>query len=153
MWLVLIATLGGLALSSLLKGLFLRPRPRVVPSLSYIATTSFPSGHSMLAAIVYLTLGSLLARLSPRKRIKLYFLGLAMLVTVLVGISRVCMGVHYPTDVLAGWSAGLAWAWRSPLPESDSAGTSWTWRMIQSKIRRTRVRSSPSPATRVAMAW
>jgi undecaprenyl-diphosphatase len=108
--LLLIATLGGLLLSTLLKDFFYRPRPEVVPHLSQVMTTSFPSGHSMLSAVVYLTLGSMLASLAERRRLKLYFLSVAMLLTFSVGISRVYMGVHYPTDVLAGWSAGLAWA-------------------------------------------
>jgi undecaprenyl-diphosphatase len=108
--LLLAATLGGLGLSSVLKGVFDRPRPTVVPHLSYVSTTSFPSGHSMLSAVVYLTLGSLLARLVVQRRLKAYVLGVALLLTFLVGVSRVYMGVHYPTDVLAGWSAGLAWA-------------------------------------------
>jgi len=104
------ATLGALALSLLLKGVFDRPRPELVPHLSKIATTSFPSGHSMLSAAVYLTLGAMLARIAEKKRLKLYFVGIALLLTFLVGISRVYMGVHYPTDVLAGWLAGLGWA-------------------------------------------
>lgn len=104
------ATLGGLILSSLLKHSFDRPRPELVPHLSQVYTSSFPSGHSMLSATVYLTLGSLLMRLAPQKRVKLYYLLVAMTLTFLVGISRVYMGVHYPTDVLAGWTAGLVWA-------------------------------------------
>jgi undecaprenyl-diphosphatase len=108
--LLLAATLGGLLLSTLLKDLFDRPRPEVVSHLSPAYTTSFPSGHSMLAAVVYLTLGALLARLAERRRLKVYFVGVALLLTFLVGASRVYMGVHYPTDVLAGWSAGVAWA-------------------------------------------
>jgi undecaprenyl-diphosphatase len=107
---VVFATLGGLILSSLLKHLFDRPRPEVVPHLSYVSSSSFPSGHSMLSATVYLTLGSLLMRLTPKRRVKLYYLLVAMTLTFLVGISRVYMGVHYPTDVLAGWTAGLVWA-------------------------------------------
>lgn len=108
--LVLAATLGGLGLSTLLKDAFDRPRPTVTSHLSYAVTSSFPSGHSMLAAVVYLTLGSLLARLVKPKRLKVYFLVVALFLTFLVGLSRVYMGVHYPTDVLAGWAAGLGWA-------------------------------------------
>ncbi len=107
---VVAATVGALVISLLLKGLFDRPRPELVPHLSKIATTSFPSGHSMLSAAVYLTLGVMLARTAQKKRLKLYFVGIALLLTGLVGISRVYMGVHYPTDVLAGWLAGIGWA-------------------------------------------
>ncbi|MBC8108515.1 MAG: phosphatase PAP2 family protein [Anaerolineae bacterium] len=107
---VLFATAGGLILSTALKHFFDRPRPGAVPHLSYVYTSSFPSGHSMLSAAVYLTLGSLLMRFQPRRRLKIYFLFVATVLTVLVGISRVYMGVHYPTDVLAGWTAGLVWA-------------------------------------------
>ena len=110
MWLVLIATVGGLLISIGLKWLFARERPELVPHTSHVYTSSFPSGHSMLAAVVYLTLGSLLTRLVPRRAAKAYFLGVAGLLTLLVGVSRVYMGVHYPTDVLAGWTAGLVWA-------------------------------------------
>jgi undecaprenyl-diphosphatase len=107
---VLAATLGGLAVSSLLKSAFDRPRPSVVPHLSQVYTSSFPSGHSMMSAVVYLTLGALLAQIADRRRLKFYALAVAVLLAVLVGVSRVYMGVHYPTDVLAGWTAGLVWA-------------------------------------------
>ncbi len=110
MWFVLIATSGGLALSLALKASFIRPRPNVVPHLSYVYTSSFPSGHSIMSATVYLTLGALLTRLVGQTRLKFYFLGVAAVVTGLVGISRIYMGVHYPTDVLAGWTVGLVWA-------------------------------------------
>jgi len=108
--LLLAATLGGLLLCTLLKERFDRPRPVVVPHKSLVMTSSFPSGHSLNSAVVYLTLGSMLAGLSRQRRLKLYFFGVALLLTFLVGVSRVYMGVHYPTDVLAGWFAGLAWA-------------------------------------------
>lgn len=108
--LVLVATVGGQVISSVLKALFDRDRPDVVPHLAEVLTASFPSGHSMLSAVVYLTLGALLARLVARRRVKVYFIAVAMLATVMIGLSRVYLGVHYPTDVLAGWSLGLAWA-------------------------------------------
>ncbi len=109
MWLVLGATTTGLAVSLVLKRAFARPRPSVVPHLAEATTSSFPSGHSMLAAVVYLTLGILLARCVRQRSLKAYFLVVALVLTLLVGISRVYLGVHYPTDVLAGWSLGLAW--------------------------------------------
>lgn len=107
---VLIAALGGLLISSALKWWFNRPRPTVVPHLAYVSSSSFPSGHSMMSAVVYLTLGSLLARFVQERRVKIYVMALGILLTFLVGISRMYMGVHYPTDVLAGWSAGSVWA-------------------------------------------
>jgi undecaprenyl-diphosphatase len=110
MWLVLASTIGGWLLSSLLKYFFARPRPDVVPHLADVHTASFPSGHSMMSAVVYLTLGALLTRLVARPLVKLYFLAVACLLAGLVGLSRVYLGVHYPTDVLAGWLAGLVWA-------------------------------------------
>jgi undecaprenyl-diphosphatase len=108
--LVLAATLGGVALSTLLKGLYARPRPDLVPHLTEVSSASFPSGHAMLSTVVYLTLGGMLARLVAGHWLKLYFLGCALLLSFLVGLSRVYLGVHYPTDVLAGWAAGLCWA-------------------------------------------
>ncbi len=107
---VSLAVVGGILLSTLIKMGFDRPRPDVVSHGSYVYTASFPSGHSMMAAVVYLTLGALLARVRPRKRVKAYILSCAVVLTVLVGISRVYLGVHWPTDVLAGWAVGAAWA-------------------------------------------
>jgi undecaprenyl-diphosphatase len=110
MWLVVGATLGGLLISTILKHSFGRERPDIVPHLSHVYTSSFPSGHAMLSAVVYLTLGVMLARLVPNRAAKIYFLSMAILLSFLIGISRVYMGVHYPTDVLAGWTAGCVWA-------------------------------------------
>lgn len=100
----------GLLLSTVFKMLFERPRPDIVPHADYVSSTSFPSGHSMLSAVTYLTLGALLARSQRRKRLKAFFLLAAALLTFLVGLSRVYLGVHWPTDVLAGWTAGGSWA-------------------------------------------
>jgi undecaprenyl-diphosphatase len=101
---------GGTIAASLLKDVFQRPRPEIVPHIVYAGNTSFPSGHSMMSAVTYLTLAALLARSQERKRLKAYFLLLAALLTFLVGVSRVYLGVHWPTDVLAGWMAGAVWA-------------------------------------------
>jgi undecaprenyl-diphosphatase len=107
---VVLAVGGGMLLSLFLKLGFDRPRPDLVPHGSIVYTASFPSGHSMMAAVVYLTLGALLARVQPNRRLKAYLMGLALVLTLLVGISRVYLGVHWPTDVLAGWTVGAAWA-------------------------------------------
>jgi undecaprenyl-diphosphatase len=107
---VFVAVAGGLILSTLLKLGFERARPDIVPHGSFVYTTSFPSGHSMMAAVTYLTLGALLARVEASVRIKIYLLSVAVILTVLVGVSRVYLGVHWPTDVAAGWTVGAAWA-------------------------------------------
>jgi undecaprenyl-diphosphatase len=101
---------GGVLLSNLLKFTFERPRPDLVPHAARVFTTSFPSGHATVSAITYLTLGALLAGLHDSFRFKVYFISLAILLTVAVGISRIYLGVHYPTDVLAGWCIGAVWA-------------------------------------------
>lgn len=107
---ILVAVGSGAALSLLLKAGFDRPRPDLVPHATAVYTSSFPSGHSMTAAVAYLTLAAVLIRVQTRRRLKAYVLSLAMLLTLAVGISRVYLGVHWPSDVLAGWSAGAAWA-------------------------------------------
>jgi undecaprenyl-diphosphatase len=107
---VLAATLGGLLINISLKDWMERDRPTVVPRMMEVHTTSFPSGHSLLSATVYLTLGALLARFVPQYRLKIFYIAVALLLTGLVGFSRVFLGVHYPSDVLAGWTAGLVWA-------------------------------------------
>ncbi len=101
---------GGEVVNAVLKQAFMRPRPTVVPHLRDVLSSSFPSGHAMESAIVYLTLGAMLMRVSERRLTKLYCLGVAVLLTLLVGISRVYLGVHYPTDVIGGWMLGFLWA-------------------------------------------
>jgi undecaprenyl-diphosphatase len=133
MWLVLAAVGGGQVLSTLFKRGFDRPRPDLVPHEAVVYTASFPSGHAMMAAVTYLTLGALLANAQTSRRIKAFLMGVAVLVTLAVGVSRVYLGVHWPTDVLAGWAAGAAWAtlclavarWlrrRGALPEAEGEG-------------------------------
>lgn len=110
MTLVIIAVGGGALLSFLIKGGFDRPRPELFPHGSHVYTASFPSGHSMMSAVVYLTLGALLARINQKRRTKAYILTIAVITTLAVGVSRVYMGVHWPSDVLGGWTLGAAWA-------------------------------------------
>lgn len=107
---VLVATAGGGIASYLLKLGFERPRPDLVAHLVDVQTLSFPSGHAMGAAVTYLTLGALIVRTESRRRIKAYVLAVAMGLTLMVGLSRIYLGVHWPTDVIAGWCAGSAWA-------------------------------------------
>jgi undecaprenyl-diphosphatase len=108
--LVLVAVLGGQILSTVLKLLFERSRPDLVPDTPHVFTASFPSGHAMLSAVTYITLAALLARVQPSRNARIYLVALATLLTVLIGVSRVYLGVHWPTDVLAGWCIGSAWA-------------------------------------------
>jgi undecaprenyl-diphosphatase len=107
---VVFAVAGGQALSSLLKLAVDRPRPEIVSHLAHVSTLSFPSGHAMMSAVTYLTLGLLAARFLPRRATKIYVLALAVVMTFLIGVSRLYLGVHWPSDVMAGWCAGFAWA-------------------------------------------
>lgn len=108
--LVVAAAGGGQLLSSLFKMGFARPRPDLVPHGMLVYSASFPSGHAMVSAVTYLTLGALLARLHRPRALKGFFLGMAVALTILVGLSRIYLGVHWPTDVAAGWAAGSVWA-------------------------------------------
>ena len=109
-WFTCASVAGGMLMSTLLKDFFQRPRPEIVPHIVYASNTSFPSGHSMLSAVTYLTIGAMLARSHKRKALKAYFLLIAALLSLMVGVTRVYLGVHWPTDVLAGWTAGAVWA-------------------------------------------
>lgn len=108
--LVAFAVLGGTLLSTLLKAGFARPRPDLVAHLVEVSSQSFPSGHAMMSTVTWLTLGTLLATAQPTRRLKAYVLGTGIAIALLVGVSRVYLGVHWPTDVLAGWFVGAAWA-------------------------------------------
>lgn len=109
-WLLVVATIGGLLFNTLLKTVFDRPRPSVVIHLVQVQAQSFPSGHAMIAAVFYPTVGVILAELIKERQIKRYVLATSLVLALLVGSTRVLLGVHYPTDVLAGWVAGLTWA-------------------------------------------
>ena len=110
MLVLIVSTTSGIVVSLLLKQAFDRPRPDLVPHLSHVHTSSFPSGHSMMSAVVYLTLAAIVAPVLKHFWLRFYVVGCAALMTGLIGVSRVYMGVHYPTDVFAGWTAGLVWA-------------------------------------------
>jgi undecaprenyl-diphosphatase len=107
---VTVAVVGGVLLSNVLKYSFDRPRPDFLAHTARVFTSSFPSGHAMLSAVTFLTLGVLLASIYNSWRLKVFFLGLATFLMVIVGVSRIYLGVHYPTDVLAGWCVGAGWA-------------------------------------------
>ncbi|HEX6218531.1 MAG TPA: phosphatase PAP2 family protein [Sphingomicrobium sp.] len=107
--LMLGSVVGGMLISNLLKTGFDRPRPDL-DHAARVFTPSFPSGHAMLSAVTFLTLGALLTRVNVDWRAKAYFLTIAVLLTLIVGFSRIYLGVHYPSDVLAGWCVGSAWA-------------------------------------------
>ncbi|OYX66371.1 MAG: hypothetical protein B7Y88_05690 [Sphingomonadales bacterium 32-64-17] len=104
------ATAGGAVMGSLLKDLFARSRPEVVPHLVEVTSLSFPSGHSLNSAIVYLTLAVMIARSFTDRTSRVFTVAAAVLLVLAIGCTRVLLGVHYPTDVLGGWTLGAAWA-------------------------------------------
>ena len=104
------AVVSGTVLSELLKLGFSRPRPDLVSHMVDVQSASFPSGHAMVSAVAYLTLGTLLARAHEKRSTKIIVMTYAIILTLLIGVSRVYLGVHWPTDVLAGWALGAAWA-------------------------------------------
>ena len=104
------AVAGGAILSSLLKIAFERARPVIVTHLVGVTSPSFPSGHALNASVTYLTLGMLLAKTEQNRAVRIYLISTAILLSVLVGCSRLYLGVHWPSDVLAGWCVGSAWA-------------------------------------------
>lgn len=107
---VAVAIAGGGAVNELLKSTFLRTRPNVVEHLTTAYSSSFPSGHAMNSALTYLTLAMLLGRTQQKRHVRVFFMAVAILLTAAVGFSRIYLGVHWPTDVVAGWCIGAAWA-------------------------------------------
>lgn len=105
-----VSVIGGSALSQLLKDLYDRPRPDLVPHLVEVSTKSFPSGHAMGSTVVWLTVAALMARSHTRKRVRSYVIGYAIAIVAAVGLTRIYLGVHWPSDVISGWAAGVSWA-------------------------------------------
>lgn len=108
--LLVVSIAGGAILNTALKMGFDRPRPDLVPHEARTFTASFPSGHAMMAAVTFLVIGALLARVQPRRRLRVFVMGVAVGLAMLVGATRVYLGVHWPSDVVAGWTVGSAWA-------------------------------------------
>lgn len=100
----------GALVSHLLKIHYARPRPDLVAHLDVIHTASFPSGHATVSTLAYLTLAALAVRFAADRWVRVYALALAVFVAFIVGLSRVYLGVHWPSDVAAGWALGAAWA-------------------------------------------
>jgi undecaprenyl-diphosphatase len=109
--LVLVLVLSGAgALNQRLKPYYGRSRPDAVKHVQYVETPSFPSGHALLSTSVYGTLGAIGISLLRERRLKIYLFVVTTLLVVLIGLSRIYLGVHYPSDVLAGWILGAAWS-------------------------------------------
>ena len=106
-----VAALGSGIVNSALKNSFDRPRPQLFEwRTDYAGLSSFPSGHAMTAMVVYATLAYLVVRIEPGRRLRQLTLAIAAIVILLIGITRLYLGVHYPSDVIAGYLAGLVWA-------------------------------------------
>jgi undecaprenyl-diphosphatase len=107
---IVFAVFGGMIISASLKSGFDRPRPNLIPHEFIVYQQSFPSGHAMVSTVTYLTLGFLLANTYRKLMIQIYIISVALFISLIVGISRIYMGVHWPTDVIAGWAIGSSWA-------------------------------------------
>lgn len=107
---IVVAGAGGLTLSQTLKSVFARERPPEIYRAAEILNESFPSGHAMLSAVMFLTLGAMLSQAATGRALRVYIMSIAIVLMLTVGLTRVYLGVHWATDVLAGWAAGAAWA-------------------------------------------
>ena len=101
---------GASLINAALKMVLNRPRPEVVPHLAHVSNASFPSGHAMIAAAVYLTLGIMLAEAQPKLAARAWLVAFSGFLVLAIGLSRLYLGVHWPSDVLAGWCFGAVWA-------------------------------------------
>ena len=110
LYFMLAAVIGGTIISFGLKEIFGRERPDEVFRLVDVSSLSFPSGHSMMSAVVYLTLAVLVSRIQKQRKLKIYIITVAIFLSFIIGVSRVYLGVHYPTDVIGGWTIGIVWA-------------------------------------------
>ena len=108
-WFLVVSSVSGAVLSTLLKLAIDRPRPDLMGA-ARVFTASFPSGHALISAVVFLTIGVFVARAASSRVLAVYSLSCAALITIIVGLSRIYLGVHYPTDVVAGWLIGTGWA-------------------------------------------
>jgi undecaprenyl-diphosphatase len=108
-WFLVVSSTSGAVLSTLLKMAIDRPRPDLT-GVARVFTASFPSGHALISAVVFLTIGVFVARAASSRMLAIYSLASAGLITITVGLSRIYLGVHYPTDVIAGWLIGTGWA-------------------------------------------
>ncbi len=104
------SVVGASVLNAGLKSLLHRPRPELVPHLAEVSNASFPSGHAMISAAIYLTIGAMLAETQPRRSARVFLMAFAGVLVLLIGVSRIYLGVHWPSDVLAGWALGSVWA-------------------------------------------
>ena len=109
-YLLVIGLAGGVALSEGLKALFERQRPPAAYQAVETLNASFPSGHALLSTVFYLTVAVMMTRAFPRQRLKAYVLGVGIVFALLVGVTRVYLGAHWASDVMAGWCVGAAWA-------------------------------------------
>ncbi|MFT4079219.1 phosphatase PAP2 family protein [Rhodomicrobium sp.] len=108
--LVFVAIVGGTLVNNTLKALVQRARPDFVAEIVETSTYSFPSGHAFMSAVTFLILGALMARARPDALGRAFVFAVAVALMFLVGVSRVYLGMHWPSDVLAGWCAGASWA-------------------------------------------
>lgn len=108
-YLLLLGTLGGKLLNTILKLSYERPRPTIVESVTDVYSASFPSGHAMSSMVVYGSVAYLVGRLEAKHGLRYTTWIFAAIAIILIGISRMYLGVHYPSDVIAGFIAGIAW--------------------------------------------